>query len=155
MMDCKKIDARKTTKLTYDDIQNIFNYAGGDVYYRTTFNHNFVVTSGVYTFFTKCNAFWLGDLVNSYIPKIYKEMIKFDDRFFIINLKVCEDQGNERLQIQREIYDAEKEDTHYKNVVRQDIQFVDLPKGEYKFYLTGELTEANKYMFIMLSPSEY
>lgn len=134
-------------KQTYDEIQDILNSGCGDNYYRTTFNHNFVVTTGVQVFFTKCDAFWLGDLVNSYIPKIYDEMITFDDRFFIVNLKVFEDQGKGNVTIQREIYDTEIEDTYFHDVVKQNILFIDLPKGEYKFYLIGENLEGNSYMF--------
>ncbi len=142
-------------KHTYNEIQDILNSECGDRYYRTTNNYNFVVTTAVYAFFTKCDAFWVGDLVNLCIPKIYNEMVKFDDRFFIVFLKVDEDRGKGKLKIQREIYDPETEDTHYHNVEKVSIPFIDLPKGEYKFYLIGQLTEGNKYMFIMLSPSEY
>ena len=150
-----KAGKQKKMKRTYNEIQNILNFECGDKYYRTTFNHNFVVTTAVYVFFTKCEAFWLGDLVNSYIPQIYDEMITFDDRFFIVNIKVYEDQGKGRVKIQREIYDSKTEDTNYYDIIKQNIPFVDLPKGEYKFYLIGQWTEEKKYMFIMLSPSEY
>lgn len=146
---------KMTKKLNYNDIQNILNFAYGDTYYRTTFNRNFVVTTAVYEFFTKCGAFWFGDLVNSYIFKIYDEMMEFDDTFFIVKLNVHEDQGTEDVYIQREIYDSKTETVHYHNVVMQHIPFVDLPKGEYNFYLIGQLTGKNDCMFIMMSPSEY
>lgn len=144
-----------TKKLTYDDIQDILDSGCGDKYYKTTFNSNFVITRCVYMFFEECEAFWFGDLINSYIPKIYNEMIKFDDRFFIVTLQVNKSQREGYLTIQREVYDEKIEDTLYCDVVKQEIPFIDLPQGNYKFYLIAQLTEQNNIMFIMLSPSEY
>ena len=144
-----------TMELTYDDIQNILDAGCGDQYYRTTFNPFFVVTTCVYEFFNKCKAFWLGDLINSYIPKIYKEMTTFDDRFFIVNLDVLDDFRKGKIEIQREVYIEETEQTTYHNVIKQNIQFINLPKGRYKFFLIGEFTTSQQYRFVMLSPSEY
>ena len=147
---------KMNTKLSYDDIKEILNsgYCGTDGYYKTTFNPNFFVTSCVHTLFEKCKTYWLGDLVNSYIPKVYKEIIDFDDNFFLVNLKVHEDQGEGIFKIQREIYNEKTEDENYYSVVEQNIPFIDLPAGGYKFYLIGEPWE-EAYMFIMLAPSEY
>lgn len=95
-------------------------------------------------------------MVNSYIPKAYKEMTNFNDRFFVVNLIVNESQGHGLMQIQREIYNEEIDEESYHNVVEQEISFIDLPQGTYKFYLIGEKWSGNnEYEFIMLSPSEY
>jgi hypothetical protein len=106
---------------------------------------DFVVTDGVKNFVKEAEAQWLIDIVGSYIPKI----AKIDDYFFKVNLKVNKECNNDGLfRILHEVH------FKMKCVVEQNIPYVDLPSGEYTFYLFKE-GELGQGLHIMICPGEY
>jgi hypothetical protein len=93
------------------------------------FCRTFVVTAGVKHFAEEAEAHWLIDVVGSYIPAIAKT----GDYFFMVELDVNKERENEGIfAIFREISEGKIQ------VVSQEIPYVDLPTGKYKFFLFHE-----------------
>jgi hypothetical protein len=125
---------------SYEELQMIMRESSGTTrYHRITLVKNFLVTDGVKYFAKEANAYWLTDIVASYI----RVMEKTDDYFFVPVLTVDKKQ-NGRFKIYREV------SGNKKVIVRQNIEYADLPTGEYKFFLFRE-----DEFFIMICPSEY
>ena len=60
-----------TTVLTTEKVEEIMNSSTGtEKYYRPFFFNTMVYTDGVRTFAEQCQAYWVIDLVNSYMKKI-------------------------------------------------------------------------------------
>jgi hypothetical protein len=125
---------------SYEELQKIMNYGSGtNEYHRLTMIKNFLVTDGVKLFAEAASAHWLLDVVMSYLPKISK----IDDYFFVPTIKV-NDNNEGALQIHHE-FNGKK-----KTIVKQEIEYTDLPAGDYKFFLFKE-----NGRFLMICPSEY
>jgi hypothetical protein len=131
---------------TYEELQAIMHGGlGGTASYHIVnpFVRAFIVTNGVKYFADEAAAHWLLDVVASYIPKI----ARIYDSFFVPMIQVNETHEG-IFKISREIPDGEN--MKKKIVVKQNIQYVDLPVGEYKFFLCR-----NGKHFVMMCPSEY
>lgn len=139
-------------KKNYEEIEQILkNPLPSEKIYCTTYRREFSVTTNVYQFFTKCDAFWLGDAVASYFYTITKAMIKHDDFFFILTVDVKKD-NNGVLRIQRESEGTGR----LARVITQKIGYIDLPMGIYKFYLIGSPDFTYKTINLrLLTPAEY
>ena len=117
-----------TTVLTSDRVQEVLNASiGTENYYRPFFYRNMVYTDGVKYFAEQCQAYWVIDVVNSYMDKVIRNHKKTEEPYYFISLKVKDNKAT--FRIYREV------DEKKKTVVRQDIYYTDLPNVELKFYL--------------------
>jgi hypothetical protein len=115
--------------------------SGTSAYHRMfAFCRAFVVTDGVKYFVEQAEAHWLIDVVGSHIPKIAKTR----DYFFTVELNVNKKRENDGIFAIFHEISGKKTRT-----ATQNIPYVDLPSGEYKFFLFRE-----KELFIMICPSE-
>ena len=135
-----------TTVLTTEKVEEIMNSSTGtEKYYRPFFFNTMVYTDGVRTFAEQCQAYWVIDLVNSYMKKIQSNHRRTGEWMYFIKLKVKNSKAS--VRIYREV------DEKKKTVVRQDIYYTDLPNVELKFYL--QLAQEEPAVFCMMTPSEY
>ena len=135
-----------TTVLTTEKVEEIMNSSTGtEKYYRPFFFNTMVYTDGVRTFAEQCQAYWVIDLVNSYMKKIQNNHRRTGEWMYFIQLKVKDSKAS--VRIYREV------DEKKKTVVRQDIYYTDLPNVELKFYL--QLAQEEPAVFCMMTPSEY
>ena len=135
-----------TTVLTTEKVEEIMNSSTGtEKYYRPFFFNTMVYTDGVRTFAEQCQAYWVIDLVNSYMKKIQNNHRKTSEWIYFIQLKVKDSKAS--VRIYREM------DEKKKTVVRQDIYYTDLPNVDLKFYL--QLAQEEPAVFCMMTPSEY
>ena len=135
-----------TTVLTTEKVEEIMNSSTGtEKYYRPFFFNTMVYTDGVRTFAEQCQAYWVIDLVNSYMKKIQSNHRRTNEWMYFIQLKVKDSKAS--VRIYREV------DEKKKTVVRQDIYYTDLPNVELKFYL--QLAQEEPAVFCMMTPSEY
>ena len=135
-----------TTVLTTEKVEEIMNSSTGtEKYYRPFFFNTMVYTDGVRTFAEQCQAYWVIDLVNSYMKKIQNNHRRTGEWIYFIQLKAKDSKAS--VRIYREV--GEKK----KTVVRQDIYYTDLPNVELKFYL--QLAQEEPAVFCMMAPSEY
>ena len=135
-----------TTVLTNDRVQEVLSASiGTGAYYRPFFYRNMVYTDGVKYFAEQCQAYWVIDVVNSYMDKVIRNHNKTEETYYFISLKVKNNKA--KFRIYREV------DEKKKTVVRQDIEFTDLPDTEIKLYL--QIGQYEPLMFVMLTPSEY
>lgn len=124
---------------------------GTEHWYRREPFQGFVYTDGVMNVQEKLNMYWFVDMVVSYIPKVIKDFKKSNKSFFTVELKVKADH-TARFTISRELVDKEGNYIDW-NVVKQNIEFTDLPECEMKFYL--DLVKETPTTFCLLCPSEY
>ena len=135
-----------TTVLTTEKVEEIMNSSTGtEKYYRPFFFNTMVYTDGVRTFAEQCKAYWVIDLVNSYMKKIQNNHRRTGEWMYFIKLKVKDSKAS--VRIYREV------DEKKKTVVRQDIYYTDLPNVDLKFYL--QLAQEEPAVFCMMTPSEY
>ena len=135
-----------TTVLTTEKVEEIMNSSTGtEKYYRPFFFNTMVYTDGVRIFAEQCQAYWVIDLVNSYMKKIQNNHRRTGEWMYFIQLKVKDSKAS--VRIYREV------DEKKKTVARQDIPYTDLPNVELKFYL--QLAQEEPAVFCMMTPSEY
>ena len=135
-----------TTVLTTEKVEEIMNSSTGtEKYYRPFLFNTMVYTDGVRTFAEQCQAYWVIDLVNSYMKKIQNNHRRTSEWMYFIQLKVKDNKAS--VRIYREVEEKKK------TVVRQDIYYTDLPNVELKFYL--QLAQEEPAVFCMMVPSEY
>ena len=135
-----------TTVLTTEKVEEIMNSSTGtEKYYRPFFFNTMVYTDGVRTFAEQCQAYWVIDLVNSYMKKIQNNHRRTSEWMYFIQLKVKDNKAS--VRIYREV------DEKKKTVARLDIPYTDLPNVELKFYL--QLAQEEPAVFCMMTPSEY
>lgn len=135
-----------TTVLTTEKVEEIMSSSTGtEKYYRPFFFNTMVYTDGVRTFAEQCQAYWVIDLVNSYMKKIQNNHRRTGEWMYFIQLKVKDSKAS--VRIYREVEEKKK------TVVRQDIYYTDLPNVELKFYL--QLAQEEPAVFCMMTPSEY
>ncbi len=135
-----------TTVLTTEKVEEIMNSSTGtEKYYRPFFFNTMVYTDGVRTFAEQCQAYWVIDLVNSYMKKIQNNHRRTSEWMYFIQLKVKDSKVS--VRIYREV------DEKKKTVARQDIPYTDLPNVDLKFYL--QLAQEEPTIFCMMTPSEY
>ena len=135
-----------TTVLTTEKVEEIMNSSTGtEKYYRPFFFNTMVYTDGVRTFAEQCQAYWVIDLVNSYMKKIQNNHRRTGEWIYFIQLKAKDSKAS--VRIYREV------DEKKKTVVRLDIPYTDLPNVELKFYL--QLAQEEPAVFCMMAPSEY
>ena len=135
-----------TTVLTSDRVQEVLNASiGTENYYRPFFYRNMVYTDGVKYFAEQCQAYWVIDVVNSYMDKVIRNHKKTEEPYYFISLKVKDNKAT--FRIYREV------DEKKKTVVRQDIYYTDLPNVELKFYL--QLAHEEPPIFCLMCPSEW
>lgn len=135
-----------TTVLTTEKVEEIMNSSTGtEKYYRPFFFNTMVYTDGVRTFAEQCQAYWVIDLVNSYMKKVQNNHRRTGEWMYFIKLKVKDSKAS--VRIYREV------DEKKKTVVRQDIYYTDLPNVELKFYL--QLAQEEPSVFCLMCPSEW
>ena len=135
-----------TTVLTTEKVEEIMNSSTGTgKYYRPFFFNTMVYTDGVRTFAEQCQAYWVIDLVNSYMKKIQNNHRRTGEWMYFIQLKVKDSKAS--VRIYREV------DEKKKTVARLDIPYTDLPNVNIKFYL--QLAQEEPAVFCMMTPSEY
>jgi hypothetical protein len=130
-------------KKSYKELEEIMRASSGTgAYYNMfAFCRAFVVTDGVKHFVEQAEAHWLIDIVGSYIPKI----ARIRDYFFMVELDINKERKNKGIFAIFHEISGEK-----TRIVKQNIPYVDLPSGQYKFFLFHE-----REHFIMICPSEY
>lgn len=135
---------------TYEEIINqLSQFTSTEHYHKTTFNPYLLFTDGMQFLFDSYEAYWLGDLINSYFPAIMKDYYDNKDHFYIIDIKVEHGLLNGCFTVCREI------EGKPKTIVEQKVGYIDLPKGNYKFFMCVEEHENKNPLFIVLLPSEY
>lgn len=124
---------------TYEELTNLMNMCTGSCcLWKRRYFANFCYTDGIKLFCDKAKAHWFVDVVGSYIP----DLKKIDDYFFKIVLQA---KGEKSIfKIIRE------EDCIKKDVIVQYIPYMDLPEGEYSFFLIKDFE-----IYTLLIPSEY
>ena len=133
-------------ELTYQDYEELKAQCyGTDGYnmYSGAFGNGFLITDGVALFAKKFSAFWLLDMLYSYLPQIRKE----NDNFFVVTVTVNK---TGTFEVVREVYNEETGDSENKTVCKQSRFYTDLPKTPkgkpYKFYFIDN---------VLLLTSEY
>ena len=111
----------------------------------------FVYTDGVMNVQEKLNMHWFVDMVVSYIPTVIKDFKEKEETFYTVKLVVDEDH-KARFTISRELFDDEGNYIDW-NIVKQDIEYADLPECEMMFFL--ELADYDPVTFCLLCPSEH
>src|SRR5574344_68678 len=135
-----------TTVLTTEKVEEIMNSSTGtEKYYRPFFFNTMVYTDGVRTFAEQCQAYWVIDLVNSYMKKIQNNHRRTGEWMYFIQLKAKDNKAS--VRIYREV------DEKKKTVVRLDLLYTDLPNVELKFYL--QLAQEEPPVFCLMCPSEW
>ena len=135
-----------TTVLTTEKVEEIMNSSTGtEKYYRPFFFNTMVYTDGVRTFAEQCQAYWVIDLVNSYMKKIQNNHRRTREWMYFIQLKVKDSKAS--VRIYRDV------DEKKKTVVKLDLLYTDLPNVELKFYL--QLAQEEPAIFCLMCPSEW
>lgn len=120
---------------------------GTENYYRvpsfTQPRANLVITDGVKEFFETHQAFWIGDLVASYMPRYIGELK--DETFLVIDIFRRDDSKACALFT----------DGNYGELFHQDIDYTDL-KTNVRFYLQpdNDVSESG-VNYVMMCTSEY
>ena len=127
------------------------NY-GSQEYYKRCYCNNLIYTEGIMDFQKTLNAFWLVECVISHLPKILETSKAVDDGFFVITIKVNEQQNSGIFEVYREGLEEGKYNEHI-TILSQNIPDIDLPEYDYKFYLI--LTNAEPIVFTLLLTGEY
>lgn len=113
-------------ELTYGKIENLLNQCiGSERFYRHALIKSLVYTEGMQAFAEYANAYWFIDCVASYLHTISKNNMKHQDFFNIVGVKVKDNSGHFYV----------RHDSNTRKYIKQDIPFIDLPNGEYTFYL--------------------
>jgi hypothetical protein len=130
-------------KKSYQELEEIMNQSSGAGAHHELypFYRTFIVTDGVKYFAEEAEAHWLIDIVGTHLPIIAKT----EDYFFTVELNVNKEQKNEGIFAIFHEISGEK-----VRILRQNIPYVNLPSGQYKFFLFHE-----EEYFIMICPSEY
>jgi hypothetical protein len=130
-------------KKSYQELKEIIRASSrtGAHHELYPFCRTFIVTDGVQHFVEEAEAYWLIDVVGSYIPTL----AKIEDYFFMVELNVNKERKNEGIFAIFHEISGEK-----VRILRQNIPYVNLPSGQYKFFLFHE-----EEYFIMICPSEY
>lgn len=135
---------------TYEEIINqLSQFIGTEHYHKMTFNPYLLFTDGMKFLFDEYKAYWLGDLINSYFPNIMRDFNENGDHFYIINIKVEHGLLNACFTVSREV------EGKPKTIVEQKVGYIDLPAGDYQFFMCVEEHENKNPLFIVLLPSEY
>lgn len=123
-----------TAELTAEELlRDLDQFIGTEQYHRNF--TGLIYTDGVEYFAEKAGAYWLIDLVGSYLPTIKR----VSDYFFKISVESHND-NSWNVLITHEISGK------VAVVASQSGQFTDLPEGEYQFFLIDG---------VMLLPQEY
>ena len=132
--------------LTYEDFEVLKAQCyGTENYYMYSeiLGNGFHITDGVALFTKKFNAFWLLDMLYSYLPQIRKT----GDNFFVVTVTV---KNTGTFEVIREVYNEETGESENKTVCKQSRFYTDLPKTPkgktYKFYFIDN---------VLLLTSEY
>jgi len=124
---------------TYEELSSLMEECTGSCHLWTRWPYaNFGYTDGIKLFCETANAHWFVDVVGSYIPKLKK----IDDYFFKIVLQSKEEKSIFKI--------IREENCIKKDVIVQYIPYMDLPEGEYSFFLIKDFE-----IYTLLIPSEY
>lgn len=126
------------------------NYGSENLYKRDYCNILYY-TDGIMDFQKTLKAFWIVENVISYLPKIIQTCKDFDESFFIMRISILENNKG-FIEVYREGYLNNHYNEHIE-IIKQEINFIDLPKYDYKFYLI--LNSYNPIKFIFMLTSEY
>jgi len=124
---------------TYEELSSLMEGCTGSccLWKRWPFA-NFGYTDGIKLFCETAKAHWFVDIVGSYIPKLKK----IDDYFFNIVLQSKEEKSIFKI--------IREENCIKKDVIVQYIPYMDLPEGEYSFFLIRDFEK-----YTLMIPSEY
>ena len=124
---------------TYEELTSLMEECtGSSCLWKRRYFANFCYTDGIKLFCETANAHWFVDVVGSYIPKLKK----IDDYFFKIVLQSKEEKSIFKI--------IREENCTKKDVIFQHIPYMDLPEGEYSFFL---IRDYEKYTLMV--PEEY
>ena len=133
-------------ELTYQDFEELKAQCYGTEGYNMysgAFGNGFFITDGVALFAKKFSAFWLLDMLYSYLPQIRRT----GDHFFVVTVTV---KNTGTFEVIREVYNEETGESVNETVCKQSRFYTDLPKtpkdGSYKFYFIDN---------VLLLTSEY
>lgn len=107
-----------------NELQQIMSYCYGTEHYYKIPAYSFKYTDGIKTFCENADAYWLLDIIES-VCRTHKEI---HNDFILIELSVCKD---DRATITFE----DSKTTFFK----QEILFIDCPKGLWKFYFDNNV----------------
>lgn len=140
------------TKITNEYVQEVCGSSWGtSSYYKRSGIAGFVYTDGVMHVQTQLNAYWLVDMIVSYIPTVIKDFKNTKNTFYTVQLDVNEDSTAD-FTINKEGYD--KDDNYIDiPIVVQHVPYTDLPKTQIKMFL--ELANYNPITFCALMPTEH
>ena len=147
------MEKEKNHNFTKEMVESIYlrNY-GSSEYYKRSYCDSLIYTEGIRDFQITLNAFWIIECIIATLPKITKISKSVDDGFFIVQISVDEELNKGVFEIFREGYINNK----YNDLItveRQEIDCIDLPEYDYKFYLI--LTQLEPVQFTLLLTSEY
>lgn len=126
------------------------NY-GSEKFYKRSYCESLIYTEGIMDFQETLNATWLVDNIIYHLPKIIEIFKAVDDGFFVVKIKVKDDNSG-YFEIFREGYVNNEYNDHI-TVVKQKLPYIDLPTYDYKFYLI--LSNLEPIIFTFLLTSEY
>ena len=130
-------------------INQLLQFTGTEHYHKMTFNPYLLFTDGMKFLFDEYKAYWLGDLINSYFLNLMRDFNENGDTFYIIDVKVTEGLLNGRFTISREV------DEKRKIIVEQNVGYINLPAGDYQFFMTVEPRKDGVLSGVVMLPSEY
>jgi len=111
------------------------NFYGTENWYRySPLFKTILLTDGAKYIADECEAYWLMDVIGSYLPKI-------KGGFAVAKLTVADNKGRFTLA---------DDDPAGKTFAKQTIEYTDFPLDEIKFYVINDGTD-----WVILLPSEY
>lgn len=139
--------------ITLDELNEAMNMScGSENWYKHSVVPSLVFTDGVHYVRSKAGAYWLVDLVASYMPAVLKAVKELKETFFVVRIETDDEQIG-LFTITREEW-TEEGDVKTVDVVRQNIEHTDLPAGaDIKFFL--ELAQLDPVVMCLLCPSEH
>lgn len=141
-----------TMTVTAEKIQRVMNSSIGSMtFFKRDYGKNLDYTEGVMNVQRELDMFWFVDMMYSHMPKIVEDYCITEETFYVVELNV-NDNNTATFRVFREDYDDEGEYSEV-DIVRQDIEYTDLPKCTMKFFL--ELANYEPLTFRLLCPSEH
>jgi len=126
-------------------------HTGSECFYKRNYCDELIYTEGIKDFQERLKAYWVVDLIISYIPTVFQTSLKEDDGFFVVTIST-DKKNRAKFEIFREGYVNNQYDKHIC-VVRKSFSFVDLIHYDYKFYLI--MTNTQPAQYTLLLPGEY
>lgn len=114
-------------------------------WHRHSMNRRLIYTDGVKHLAEKAGAYWLIDVVASYVgSRQWKAAVQQDERFESMSFWVLNVRNNSAIV-------AARVDSDCPALIKQEIEYTDFPLDEVSLYLC----QADEDLWTLMLPSEY